>query len=152
MVHISPFLGKPWTSVGWGLSCNIRVERHPGKHIKQRLIDCSEEQGGKDPCELLWIGFLGMEEGCRRRGMMGNLLKLQKLAECRSKRRDLPLIVKQGEGEDVWAFCLFIYFCFVFACHFAFPLFNQFWGNRLKDKHVGSTTTKAFSLGKRLLD
>lgn len=67
-----------------------------------------------------------MEAGCRVRGMVGNLLKLLKLAESSSKRRDLLLMVKQGEGEDVFIFCLVIYFCFVFACHFAFSLFNQF--------------------------
>lgn len=79
----------------------MRVERHPEKHIKQRLIHCSEEQAGKDSCELLWNGFLGMEAGCRVRGMVGNLLKLRKLAESSSKRKDLLLMVKQGEGEDV---------------------------------------------------
>lgn len=42
-----------------------------------------------------------MEAGCRVRGMVGNLLKLLKLAESSSKRRDLLLMVKQGEGEDV---------------------------------------------------
>lgn len=151
MVHISSFLGKLGTSEGWGFQCDIRVERLPEKHIKQRFIDCSKGQAGKDSFDLLWNGFLGMEAGCRVRRMVGNLLKLWKLAECSSERRYLPLIVKQGEREDVWTSCLFIYFCSVFACHFAFSLFNQFWGNRLKGKHVGSTTTKAvvFSVGKR---
>lgn len=40
-----------------------------------------------------------MEAGCRGRGMVSNLLKLQKLPECSSKRNDMPLIVKQGEGD-----------------------------------------------------
>lgn len=69
------------------------------RHIKQRLIHCSEEKGGKGSCELLWNRFLGMEAGCRGRGMVSNLLKLQKLAECSSRRSNMPLIVKQGEGD-----------------------------------------------------
>lgn len=78
-VELSPhfaFSRKTLNLCGWGLQGNIRVERHPEKHIKQSLIDCTEEQAGKDSCELLWNGFLGMEAGCRVKGMVRNLLKL----------------------------------------------------------------------------
>lgn len=80
-----------------------RVERDPENHIKQRLRGCGEEQGGKARCEVMeWVPRDGgrlQDDGDT--GQFVKTLKVVELAESSSGSRDLPLMVKQGEGEDV---------------------------------------------------